>query len=49
MLTAVFSITKLAGEVTVLFPAQRWHCADAHCLVNRDLYIYTYIHTHTYM
>lgn len=37
-----FSITKLAGEVTVLFPAQRWHCADAHCLVNRHLYIYTH-------
>lgn len=31
-----FSIIKLAGEVTVLFPARLWHCADAHRLVNRN-------------
>lgn len=32
-----FSIIELAGEVTILFPAQLWHCADARCLVNRIL------------
>jgi len=35
-----FSVIKLAGEVTVLFPAQLWHCADARCLVNRNTFFF---------